>query len=651
MNGGPEPGQDRPTPTPTPGPGHPTAPEHPAAVPPKPTTAPSASPPPSRGRWADRRTLLLLGGVGTLVLALVAGFLLLASSSDTDSPTADGKGAEAEVPAHRGPFEEAVEELAVTPGLQYRDTAVAGITERDVTVTASGIQYGSTDGSKSYGRDVLRIDDKTFTRFRDDPAPDPESADGEEGDVPGRWQVGSLGESDLLDDVLDQYRSPPQLAAELFEALQETDTFPDPKDPGPHAAEIGGVPALQADTPAGRLSVTRTPPHRVLALEPYDLREAAERLRERAEQPEKGAPAELPRVTIGPLADGDSDGLEFSPVTGDDVSDLYETLERQAERLGDASDGGIVFTLDGSGDLSCGPSGCSVAQEFDGELTARAKERVTRGEVTAVMSASITIDGRSAGRCTSAPSTFPVKGSAVSGTLKCSAPEAGPVFASVEARYKAKAEADSRRSGGRPVTYRFPYRANTLVDARALAVTEAKALVDRVRQEAKDAKTCATKQPAPQGGGPAPASAAHLSPAERTTALTVVGHWDSSPVAGSPILVPSKGGCLPALREWSSQRFQFGHHTFLLDKKGMEHILKRHHPKYWDGSVKSRQTFLDSRMSVDDVRKAIEQVMRQNREELIKKGAKGVYPLNGTVDGVEYTLGINRGRVGQFYPK
>jgi hypothetical protein len=139
---------------------------------------------------------------------------------------------------------------------------------------------------------------------------------------------------------------------------------------------------------------------------------------------------------------------------------------------------------------------------------------------------------------------------------------------------------------------------------------------------------------------------------QRTFDLTVSRVHTYYVLAGqTPVLVHNSGGCLPALRDWSSQRFQFGNQSFLLDKKGMEHILTRHHPKYWDGSVKKMQSFFDSSMSIDDVQGAIGQVMRQNRDTLMQRGSQGMYQIRGNVKGVDYVLGINRGRVGQFYPE
>jgi hypothetical protein len=82
----------------------------------------------------------------------------------------------------------------------------------------------------------------------------------------------------------------------------------------------------------------------------------------------------------------------------------------------------------------------------------------------------------------------------------------------------------------------------------------------------------------------------------------------------------------------------------------MTHILERHHPTYWDGSVKAQQSFFDPKMSVSDVQDAIGSVMQQNRDTLISRGSRGMYQIRGNVNGTDYVLGLNNGRVGQFYP-
>jgi RHS repeat-associated protein len=48
-----------------------------------------------------------------------------------------------------------------------------------------------------------------------------------------------------------------------------------------------------------------------------------------------------------------------------------------------------------------------------------------------------------------------------------------------------------------------------------------------------------------------------------------------------------------ALKDWQSNRYQFGNNPYQLDKSGMAHILDRHHPECWDGSVKANQSFFD----------------------------------------------------------
>ena len=104
-----------------------------------------------------------------------------------------------------------------------------------------------------------------------------------------------------------------------------------------------------------------------------------------------------------------------------------------------------------------------------------------------------------------------------------------------------------------------------------------------------------------------------------------------------------------ALSKFKSVTMSYGGNSFLLDKSGMKHILERHHPKYWDGSIKTQQTFFDKNMSIDKVTATIQEIMRQNKDVLIKRGTKGMYQIRGTVNGIEYVLGINKGRISQLY--
>ncbi|ENH98123.1 transposase [Gracilibacillus halophilus YIM-C55.5] len=106
-----------------------------------------------------------------------------------------------------------------------------------------------------------------------------------------------------------------------------------------------------------------------------------------------------------------------------------------------------------------------------------------------------------------------------------------------------------------------------------------------------------------------------------------------------------------ALSNFQSRKMTFGNQQFLLDKKGMKHILERHHPEYWNGTVKKSQTFLDKNLSVDDVANITQSVMKQNRATLINRGTTSSYQISGTVNGIEYVVGLNKGKIGQLYSK
>lgn len=430
-----------------------------------------------------------------LVLALIGGLLSLTSSSSDSQETRA---------AHRDlrPFREAVDDLATAPGLRYKDTSSFGITQNEINVTASGSQFGSTSSARNdHGQDVLRIGGKTFMRWQHDPAPAEDVKAGAKA-PPSEWIVGLDDGSELLDEALARSVAPPKLAAVLDKALTDLEKSPPAKSSGltnssgQRPSNVNGTPALGVDTSAGRLLVTKAAPHRVLRLEAYDLREGLSDMKEQIDKGE--VPEARPRVTTGPLASGDGEGMDLTPILADAAAKMFDTLVEYADQLKDATDRGISFTLDGAGEMDCSSSGCTATQNFTGSVSSIArKERVTKGQVTAVMSAAFSIDGKPAGECTSPQRTFPVRGNNLSGTLKCSDPGAGPLYASVAARVQAQAQADADRCGCK-VRLTYPLRASTLIDARALAKVEARNLADRARRE-RDAATCAKPHSFPSG--------------------------------------------------------------------------------------------------------------------------------------------------------
>ncbi|MFD3739672.1 hypothetical protein [Streptomyces sp. NPDC058629] len=480
--------------------------------------------------------------VGLVAAALVAGLLsLTSSSSDSDETQAAGRDLQ--------PFRAAVDDLADAPGLRYKDTSTLGITENDITVTADGSQFGTTSSGRSdSGRDVLRIGGKKFTRWQVDPAPRKDVAAGEKA-PPSEWIVGLDDGSELMDEALARTIAPPKLAAVLDRALDGLEKSPAPVAndatasgaSGQRPLTVNGTPALGIDTSAGRLLVTKKKPHRVLRLETYDLRDG---LADMKDQLENGETPTAPRtVTTGPLASGDGEGMDLTPILAGAADKMFDTLVAYADQLEDATDRGITFTLNNAGEMDCSPEGCTATQSFTGEVTSIARrERVTKGEVTAVMSATFTIDGKPAGECTSPQRTFPVRGNNVSGTLKCSNPGAGPLYASVAARVQAQAQADADRCGCK-VRLTYPLRANTLIDARALAKVEAKQLAERARRERRDGNCSRPKnldsQLSIQLGGVRNASYASTN-TTTVTAADCVGRLVSDGTAATATVSPQK---------------------------------------------------------------------------------------------------------------
>ncbi|MEW5655234.1 hypothetical protein ABGT92_07820 [Streptomyces cinereoruber] len=298
--------------------------------------------------------------------------------------------------------------------MRYKDTSAFGITENDITVTAGGSQFGtSSSGRKENGRGVLRSGGKTFTRWQVDPVPRQEVKEGEKA-PPSEWMVGLDDGSGLTNEALARTVAPSKLAAVLAKALDDLEKSPPPanepktsRTSGQRPLSVNGTPALGIGTGAGRLLVTKAKPHRVLRLEAYDLHEDLSDMKEQLENGE--VPTAPRKVTTGPLASGDGEGMDLTPiVAGAAVAAMFDTLVEYADQLKDATDHGINFTLDGADEMDCSPSGCTVTQNFTGEVSSIArKERVTKGEVTAVMSATFSIDGKPAGQCTSPQRTFP----------------------------------------------------------------------------------------------------------------------------------------------------------------------------------------------------------------------------------------------------
>ncbi|PED70611.1 hypothetical protein CN680_23875 [Bacillus pseudomycoides] len=105
------------------------------------------------------------------------------------------------------------------------------------------------------------------------------------------------------------------------------------------------------------------------------------------------------------------------------------------------------------------------------------------------------------------------------------------------------------------------------------------------------------------------------------------------------------------LHDYTSKKWNVDGNKIVFDKKGMKHVLERHHPDYWDGSVKKEQSFLNKDLSISDIQNIAGEVISKNRDIIISKGTKGMYQIEGKVDGITYIVGFKNGRIGQLYPK
>lgn len=105
-----------------------------------------------------------------------------------------------------------------------------------------------------------------------------------------------------------------------------------------------------------------------------------------------------------------------------------------------------------------------------------------------------------------------------------------------------------------------------------------------------------------------------------------------------------------ATKDYVGKTYQIGSHQLGLNRTKMKHILERHHPDFWNGTIKNNQSFFPKNTSFQKIENSLSKVITQNRDKIISKGTNSTYQLRGNVDGVDYVLGINKGQIGQFYP-
>ncbi len=92
-----------------------------------------------------------------------------------------------------------------------------------------------------------------------------------------------------------------------------------------------------------------------------------------------------------------------------------------------------------------------------------------------------------------------------------------------------------------------------------------------------------------------------------------------------------------AIDNFNPRTFSINGEGFHLSRDGMEHILGRHHPNYWQGDIKRMNSALDASLSVDEVADLAQQTIQNgySSRTLLRSGS---YRYVGTVNGNRYKV-------------
>ena len=131
------------------------------------------------------------------------------------------------------------------------------------------------------------------------------------------------------------------------------------------------------------------------------------------------------------------------------------------------------------------------------------------------------------------------------------------------------------------------------------------------------------------------------------------------------------------LKGFQPQSFQVGDKSVDLLKGDFKHLMERHHPDYWNGSMEKTQSFFADRPKTEEMKGMMEEIIQKNQDKILKRGfytnddsikmiasirkeflETGIRrppPVNHAkivdkIDGKYYTLTVRNGRVVQFHP-
>jgi Restriction endonuclease fold toxin 5 len=345
---------------------------------------------------------------------------------------------------NRKPFDEAVRELTGRPALHYQ-MSVAGAA-MDVRVTAAGDMTGTlTLAGLKFG--VLSVGGKSYLKPPDDVLG---SLGGSRGTtaLAGRWVTGGNAAASA---VAQQALGPIAMGAKLYEGLASA-RFPGRFDSG---TKLNGVTVLRAKLPTGDLYVTKNKPYRVVrfaartgggqatpgpslpSLPTIPSLPAIPSLPGLPGLPSLPAGRYLRALALTSAPGGTSPGgmsWDLEPASPADFTQTYDDLQVSARQLVNAVDATVQFAVRGSANVSCSPAGCVVTANVTNTVSGTGSTRVTGATVSAQMTATVFLNGRMAGTCTSAPTPLPAGGA---GALTCTAPAAGAVYSAIVAQASA----------------------------------------------------------------------------------------------------------------------------------------------------------------------------------------------------------------------
>ncbi|TNH28767.1 hypothetical protein FHG89_14050 [Micromonospora orduensis] len=398
----------------------------------------------------------------------------------------------------RKPFDQAVAGLAAAEAVTYQ-TSLGGLTT-DTRVTRHGDSIGTlTLAGQRF--ELMTVNGRNYLKAPSGALPGGAAVAG----MRNRWFVGNSGLAGLGQGGV----APPQLAQRLRAVVDHATTF--------NRSSVNGNEAYVARAPDGNLFVTSAKPHRVLRFTPRGIAnlpslpslptmpgrpadQASSGPPPPSSRPSLPDPSAIPSLpslpTLPPLPGGalvgvrhrqptppggaqaqQPPGLDVSPLTPEQTDDLYTDLISSGTQLVEAADPNVQFTAQVTGQIACGGA-CTVNASVTNQVTGQDETTVTGAQVTAEMTATISVDGRVGGTCVSPPTPIQTNGA---GQLSCLDPASGALAQAVLAQKKAAA-------GGKGGVVSVVVTAQVEVYAKALTTAQVRQEVDRQKQERQQAR-------------------------------------------------------------------------------------------------------------------------------------------------------------------